>query len=90
MAMLRPFFRPLGHLLFDHTRIDAVATRFDALLAEFPEQRFTPLMKRLRRARVAFRQPALQDVEAAGEREPIRVEPFPLSRRGSWCVFCSS
>ena len=43
--MLRPFLWPLGHLLFDDARVDAVAARFDVFLAEFPEKRFAPLLK---------------------------------------------
>ena len=68
----------MNHLLFDDARIDAVATRLGAFLAEFPDKRFTPLPKGLLRAGVALRQATLQDVKTTGEGKPIGIELLPL------------
>lgn len=76
MAVFAAFPGPLGHFLFDHTGVDAVATGLGAFLAEFPEKGLTPLGEGLFGAGVALRQAALQDVKAPGEREPIGIELF--------------
>jgi hypothetical protein len=76
--MLGTLLQPLGHLPFDDAGIDAVATRRGAFLAEFPKERFTPLLKRSRRAGVALRQTTLQNLEASRERKPVGIKMFPL------------
>jgi len=73
VAVFGSLFGPLGHLLFDDARVDAVAARLGAFSAEFPEKRFTPLPKGLLRAGVALRQAALQDVKTAGEGAKSRI-----------------
>ena len=78
MAMFGALFRPLGHLLCDDTRIDAVAARLCTLLAQFPRKRFAPLPKGLFRAAVALRQAALQDVKTTAEGKAVGIEVFPL------------
>ena len=65
--MVGEFFEQAFHLLFDHSWVDAVATWFDLLVLQFPQQGRIPLESGLRVAAVAFRQPAFQDLEAAGE-----------------------
>ena len=42
MEMCGAFLFPLGHLLFDDTWVDAVATWLGAFLAHFPEERLVP------------------------------------------------
>ena len=76
--MLGSLLGPLGHLLFDHARIEAVAARFRPFLPEFPKQGFRPLRKGSWRAAAALREAALHDVKTPGEREAIGIEPLPL------------
>src|SRR5260221_2269039 len=78
MTMLRTLLEPFGHLAFDDARIDPVAPRLGAFAGKFPKQRFAPLLKGLRRPRVAFRQAALQNMEAPRKRKPIGIETFFL------------
>src|SRR4051794_33070034 len=70
LAMLRSLLLPLGNLPLDHTRIDPVATRADPLVLDLPEQPPIPRIESDRRPGVTFRQPALQDLERPGERQP--------------------
>ena len=65
---------PFGHLLLDDPWIDSIAARFDLLLLHFPKQTFVPRLKRLGRPRIAFRQTALEDLEAPRKRKSIRVQ----------------
>src|SRR5512135_2860184 len=75
--MLRSFLLELRHLSLDHPRIDPVAPYLviRALLLHLPQQPPIPLLEPSRGRAVTFRQPALEDLEAPQEREPIRVEP---------------
>ena len=69
------FLLPFRHLSLDHTRIDSVPPRVGTLQLHLPEQAAIPLRERLRTRAVTFRQPALEDLEAPQERQPIGVQP---------------
>ncbi len=72
--MLGAFLLPLGHLLLDDAWIDSIASGFGFLLLHLPHQSVVPCLKRLRRPSVAFRQSALEDLETARKRKPIRIQ----------------
>ncbi len=72
--MLGSFLLPFRHLSLDHTRINSIAPRLNALLLHLPEQPAIPLRERLRIRAVTFRQSALENLETPQERQPIRVQ----------------
>src|SRR5271163_1944533 len=81
-AMLGSFFLPFRHLPLDHPWIDSIAPCLiiGSLFLKFPEQTAIPFLERSRRGAVALWQPALEDLEASQEREPIRVKIYCLCR----------
>jgi hypothetical protein len=72
--MLGTLLLPFRHLSFDHAWIDSIATRVGPLVLHLPEQGVIPRLEGCGRLPVAFRQAAFQDLEAPGEREPVRIQ----------------
>ena len=72
--MLGAFLFPLGHLLFDDSRIDSIAARFDFLLLQLPKQSLVPRLKRLGCPRVTFRQSTFEDLETTGKGKTIGIQ----------------
>ena len=64
------FLGPLGHFAFDDTGVAAGREEF---VLQFPDQRGAPVGEGLERVMLAFGQAAFQHVEAAGERQAVRV-----------------
>ena len=62
---------PLGHLAFDRAGVDPVAAGADLFLAHLRQQGFVPVGQRLGGARVAFGEAALEDLQAAEERQAV-------------------
>src|SRR5512144_3078131 len=80
--MLGSFLLELRHLSLDHPGIDPVPPYriIGALVLHLPEQALIPRLETLGRRAVALWQPTLQDLEAAQERQPIRVQTDRLGR----------
>ena len=74
--MLGTFLLELRHLSLDYPGIDPVPPHriIGALVLHFPEQALIPRLEILGRRAVALRQPTIQDLQAAQERQPIRVQ----------------
>src|SRR5438132_10456803 len=80
MSMLGSFLLPFRHLTFDHSWIDPVAPHLiiRAFPLQLPQQTPIPLLERFWGRAITFRQPALEDLKAPQERQPIRVQPDRL------------
>ncbi len=74
--MCGTFFVELGHLAFDHSRVDRVAARFDAFLAHLLQQQVIPVFQTHRCRTVALRQARLRNVQTTGERQPVYIDVF--------------
>src|SRR5271166_5448718 len=91
--MLGSFLLPFRHLAFDNSRIDPVPPHLiiGALRLQLPQQTLIPLLQRLGSRAIAFRQPALEDLEAPQKRQPILarggfstvIDPAAHTRFGS-------
>ena len=79
-AVLGTLPGPFSQRLPDDPGVNTVTARLDFFLAHFPKEGLVPLLEGLRGRRIAFRQTALQDLEAAGEGEPIRIELLAFCR----------
>ena len=53
-SMFGATFIPAGHLAFDHSRIDPIATRRNSLATDLPDDRFIPLGERRSAIGIAF------------------------------------
>ena len=74
--MLGSFLLPFRHLTLDHSRIDSVSPHLSSVRSvAAPTITLIPLLERFRSRAVTFRQPALEDLEAPQEGQPIRVQP---------------